>query len=101
MKAHRLYTLSSLVKVFHGTKPAAASENRGSMLKNETFSFQVVIEGRRFGVEDVTMKFGGPLAPFLTANLVREIHALRHTGCRLSGRQYSLYPTVCGSDWFC
>ena len=65
-----IYTVSSLDKVLLHKKPK--EEKRGSMLKNETFSFQVAYKYSRFA-NDIKVKIESPIKDFITYRQVEYV----------------------------
>ena len=69
-----IYPVSSMTKVFHTRRPAVG-ETKGRMLLNETYTFQIAVEGGERGVHGAMLRFGGDLAERIAYYPVRDIVA--------------------------
>ena len=76
MNTVKLYTLSSMVKVFHDQTPTAFPETKGSALQNEGYTFQVIAQSVK-DLERCRLRFGGRLAKYCTAYPITEMPSLR------------------------
>lgn len=96
----KLYPVSSMNKVFHGRKPYM-TETSGSMLKNEIYSFQIVVEGGERGVSSAMLRFGGDLAERIAYYPVRELKANHDLSICPDHDDYldmspdAMYPELC------
>lgn len=70
MTTPEIYTVSSLDKVLLHKRPR--EEKRGSMLKNETFSFQIAYKYARFA-NDIKVEIESPIKDFITYRQVEYV----------------------------
>lgn len=99
--SHMIFTVPSLVRVF-ADREQLPSENRGSTMKNETFTFQVAVPGGAEGLSDVYLSAGGALAGYIRFYPVADIPATLENVPELDDyvecASDHLYPELCRED---